>query len=268
MDWSKTDSWVFKEAWELYDKIGRKTPDKGYVLFETGYGPSGFPHIGTFAEIIRTSMVRKAFTQISNIKTKLFCVSDDMDALKKVPTNIPNYIKYQKYLDRPLTSIPDPFAIYNSYGDYMNVQLTQSLDNIMSDYEFVSATHYYKTGYFNHYLHLVLKNYQAILDVILPTLGLQRRATYSPFLPICPYTGKVLQVKVIRYNPTENTIVYLDPEHNEIEISILNGKCKLQWKVDFAMRWAAFNVDYEIYGKDIKDNAILYAATNAYVEHL
>jgi lysyl-tRNA synthetase class 1 len=258
MDWQKINSWAFKEAFALYAAIGKKTPEKGYVLFETGYGPSGLPHIGTFGEVVRTLMVRLAFQEICDIKTKLFCVSDDMDGLRKIPDNIPNGDQYQQYLDMPLTNIPDPFGEFDSYGHYMNAQLRKFLDKFGFDYEFISATEYYKTGRFNKHLQLVLEKYDKIMQVILPTLGPERRETYSPFLPVCTQTGKVLQAKVVSLDEANSEITYVDAEGKKVKTSILNGACKLQWKADFAMRWAALDVDYEIYGKDIKANAYLY----------
>ena len=258
LDLNNINSWAFKEANLLLKKINNQTPKKGYVLFETGYGPSGLPHIGTFGEIVRTSMVRKAFQYISDIPTKLFCMSDDMDGLRKVPDNIPNKENYYQYIDLPLTNIPDPFGKNQNYGDYMNSKLIEFLDHFNFDYEFISATKCYKSGKFNDYLTKVLEKYDNIIDILIPTLGKERRESYSHFLPICEKTGKVLQAKVINKNIESKTITYLDNTGHKVETSILNGKCKLQWKPDFAMRWAALDVDYEIYGKDIQANAEIY----------
>ncbi|MFQ3307608.1 MAG: lysyl-tRNA synthetase class 1 [Candidatus Midichloriaceae bacterium] len=252
------NSWAFKEAVGLLKKLNNKIPEKGYVLFETGYGPSGLPHIGTFGEVVRTSMVRKAFSYISDIPTKMFCVSDDMDGLRKIPSNIPNKDAYTIHLDKPLTDIPDPFGESSSYGHYMNNKLKEFLDRFGFEYEFISATECYKSGKYNDYLVKVLEKYDEILDVMLPTLGEERRKSYSPFLPVCKETGRVLQVKVIDRDLEKREITYINSENQEVVISVLNGNCKLQWKPDFAMRWAAFDVDYEIYGKDIQANAKLY----------
>ena len=259
LDFNKINSWAFKEATLILKKVGNKTPVKGYVLFETGYGPSGLPHIGTFGEVVRTSMVRKAFEYISDIPTKLFCISDDMDGFRKIPDNLPNKEKYQQYLDIPLTKVPSPFSKNEkSYGEYMNSKLREFLDSFNFEYEFISATQCYKSGKFNEYLIKILEKYDEILDILLPTLGKDRRETYSPFLPICKETGKVLQVKVIKRDLENRQITYINKNGKAVVTSILDGHCKLQWKPDFAMRWAAFEVDYEIYGKDIQANADIY----------
>ena len=255
---SQVDSWAFREAMLILKKINSIVPAKGYVLFETGYGPSGLPHIGTFGEVARTNMVRKAFEYISDIPTKLFCFSDDMDGFRKIPDNLSDKEKYEQYLDLPLTQVPSPFSQDESYGEYMNSRLREFLDSFSFEYEFVSATQCYKSGRFNEYLTKILEKYDEILDIMLPTLGKDRRETYSPFLPICKETGKVLQAKVIERDLKNRQIIYLDKNSKAITTSILNGNCKLQWKPDFAMRWAAFDVDYEIYGKDIQANADIY----------
>ena len=252
------NTWPLQEAELLLKRFEYSVPSKGYILFETGYGPSGLPHIGTFAEVARTSMVIKAFKRISKIPTKLLCISDDMDGLRKVPDNIPNKEKYKQYIGRPLTSIPDPYGEYSSYGEYMNSRLKKFLDHFNFSYEFISATKYYQSGQFNKYLIKVLNKYNDIVNIMLPTLGNVRQKTYSPFLPICEKTGQVLQAKVIDQDLKLNTITYINQDNEEVTTSILDGKCKLQWKVDFAMRWAAFDVDYEIYGKDIQANAKIY----------
>jgi lysyl-tRNA synthetase class 1 len=258
LELSKITSWPFKEAELILKKINNKTPAKGYVLFETGYGPSGFPHIGTFGEVVRNKMVQKAFEHISDIPTKLFCVSDDMDGLRKIPDTIPNKEHCKQYLGLPLTKVPDPFGKCNSYGHYMNSRLKEFLDSFNFEYDFISATEYYKTGKFNEYLIKALEKYDEIMEVMLPTLGQERQETYSPFLPICKYTGRVLQAKVVERNIDSREITYLDENNKAVTVSVLNGNCKLQWKADFAMRWAALDVDYEMYGKDIQANAHLY----------
>jgi lysyl-tRNA synthetase class 1 len=257
-DYDNINSWAFKEAKLILDRVNNSTPQKGYVLFETGYGPSGLPHIGTFGEVVRTNMVRKAFEYLSDIPTKLFCISDDMDALRKVPDNIPNKEKYSQYIGLPLTNISDPFEKCESYGDYMNSKLIEFLDNFNFEYEFISATKCYKSGKFNDYLIKVLEKYDDIIKIMLPTLGKDRQETYSPFLPICKKTGKVLQVKIIDKDVESHTITYIDEDGDTVTVSVLDGNCKLQWKPDFAMRWAALDVDYEIYGKDIQANAEIY----------
>jgi lysyl-tRNA synthetase class 1 len=258
LDYNNVNSWAFQEAKLILNKINNSTPKKGYVLFETGYGPSGLPHIGTFGEVVRTNMVRKAFRYLSDIPTKLFCISDDMDALRKVPDNIPNKERYTQYIGLPLTNIPDPFEKCESYGDYMNSKLVEFLDNFNFEYEFISATKCYKSGKFNDYLIKVLEKYDDIMNIMLPTLGKDRQETYSPFLPICQKTGKVLQVKITDRDIQSRTVTYIDEDNKTVTVSILDGKCKLQWKPDFAMRWVALDVDYEIYGKDIQANAEIY----------
>lgn len=251
-------SWPFIEAQKLVERYRQAPPKKGYVLFETGYGPSGLPHIGTFGEVARTTMVRHAFEQLSDIPTKLFSFSDDMDGLRKVPDNIPNKELVAKHLGKPLTKVPDPFEKFNSFGEHNNAMLQSFLDSFGFEYEFQSSTHYYTTGLFDEKLQAVLHNYDAIMNIMLPSLRAERQATYSPFLPVCHRTGVVLQVPMIERNVSKGTIVYLDPETDEkVEVSIFGGACKLQWKVDWAMRWAALGVDYEMAGKDLIDSVKL-----------
>ena len=254
----ESNAWPFQEAKKILERINHNLPKKGYVLFETGYGPSGLPHIGTFGEVVRTTMVRKAFEYISDMPTKLFCISDDMDGMRKVPDNIPNKEKYKQYLDLPLTSIPDPFQETKSYGDYMNGKLKSFLDHFDFEYEFKSATKCYQDGLFNQYLIQALKYYDEIMDIMLPTLGPERRATYSPFMPICQKTGKVLQVPIVEHDVDSRTITYKDTDGKLIKTKVTDGKCKLQWKPDFGMRWAAFDVDFEMYGKEHLVNGPIY----------
>jgi lysyl-tRNA synthetase class 1 len=253
-------SWPFIEARRILETIDNKIPKKGYVLFETGYGPSGLPHIGTFGEVFRTSMVVNAFKKISDIPAKLICFSDDMDGLRKVPMNIPNQDMVAKYMNLPLTSIPDPFGQKESFGDYMNSKMMAFLDQFGFEYEFYSATKCYKVGMFNEALMNALDKYEEIMKIMLPSLGEERQATYSPFMPICPKTGKVLQVPIKSFDKKNGTVTYLDSDSQEVTVSILNGSCKLQWKPDFAMRWAALEVNYEMYGKDHRPNAEIYSS--------
>ena len=250
-------SWPFVEARKILEKINGKCPSKGYVLFETGYGPSGLPHIGTFGEVARTTMVRFAFQQLSDIPTKLIAFSDDLDGLRKIPSNVPNQELLKIHIDKPLTSVPDPFELYASFGDHNNNMLQDFLNKFGFDFEFYSSTKCYKAGLFNDALKLVLKHHQAILDVMLPSLGEERRANYSPFLPICKKSGKVLQAEVVEYKLNSNSIVYKDIDGSLVETSVLNGECKLQWKADWAMRWFALDVDYEMHGKDLIASADL-----------
>ena len=254
----KNPSWPFIEAKKILDKLGGKVPQKGYVLFETGYGPSGLPHIGTFAEVARTTMVRNAFAKLCDIPTRLYCFSDDMDGLRKVPGNIPNQELIANYIDQPLTSVPDPFEQTQSYGHYMNRKLCSFLDRFGFEYEFQSATDWYKGAKFDHMMIKVLEKYQEIMDVMLPTLRHERQQTYSPFMPICPNTGKVLQVKITDINLQNHSVSYLQ-DGEKFEVLVTGGNCKLQWKPDFGMRWAALDVDYEMYGKDHMPNAQTYS---------
>lgn len=251
-------SWPFQEAQTVIDATGGKAPEKGYVLFETGYGPSGLPHIGTFGEVARTTMVRRAFEHLApGIPTRLFAFSDDMDGLRKVPDNVPHRDMVSQHLGKPLTAIPDPFGVAESYGHYMNARLREFLDHFGFEYEFKSATECYKSGLFDEALLAVLRHYDEVINVILPTLGNERQQTYSPFLPVCAKTGKVLQVPVVERNTDAGTIVYRDEDGALLETAVTGGACKLQWKVDWAMRWAALNVNYEMYGKDLIPSAEL-----------
>lgn len=251
-------AWPFEEARRILNRIHNKIPQKGYVLLETGYGPSGLPHIGTFGEVARTCMVRHAFQVLSDIPTRLYTFSDDMDGLRKVPDNVPNQAMLKTHLGKPLTQIPDPFEKYESFGHHNNAMLRQFLDSFGFDYEFQSSTDWYKSGRFDDTLKLVLEHYDEIIAVILPTLGEERQATYSPFLPICPTTGEVLQVPIISRDLEAATITYMDPKtRDHVEVPVTGGHCKLQWKVDWGMRWRAFDVDYEMSGKDLIDSVKL-----------
>ncbi|MEI6729691.1 MAG: lysine--tRNA ligase, partial [Pseudomonadota bacterium] len=196
IDFSQAKSWAFSEALALAERFAKAPPAKGYVLFETGYGPSGLPHIGTFGEVARTTMVQNAFKQISDIPTKLICFSDDMDGLRKVPDNLPNQEMLTAALGKPLTSVPDPFGTHASFGDHMNAKLCSFLDRFGFEYEFKSSKQCYQSGMFDQTLLKILANYQQVMDLMLPTLGEERQQTYSPFLPISPRSGKVLLAKV------------------------------------------------------------------------
>lgn len=254
---SLPNAWPFQEAEALLKRLEHQGNKKGYVLFETGYGPSGLPHIGTFGEVARTTMVRKALEQLSNVPTKLIAFSDDMDGLRKVPDNIPNKEMVAEHLGKPLTAIPDPFGTHESFGHHMNARLKTFLDTFGFSYEFKSATQCYKSGAFDEALLEVLAHYDAVINVILPTLGEERRQTYSPFLPVCQKTGRVLQVPVIARDLKAGTVTYEDIEGKKVEIPVTGGHCKLQWKADWAMRWRALGVDYEMYGKDLIPSAEL-----------
>lgn len=234
------------------------TPRKGFALFETGYGPSGLPHIGTFAEVVRTTMIRNAFERLApDIPTRLYCFSDDMDGFRKIPDNIPNREAIAEHLGKPLTSVPDPFGTHESFGHHNNARLRQFLDSFGFEYEFVSSTRCYREGKFDEALLRVLECYDRILEVVLPTLGPERRTTYSPFLPVSPATGKILQVPVIEKNVEAGTIVFEDEDGAKVESPVTGGHTKLQWKCDWAMRWFALEVDYEMAGKDLTDSVRL-----------
>lgn len=260
IDNSSLKSWPFVEARKVINRIGGKIPEKGYVLFETGYGPSGLPHIGTFGEVLRTTMVRRAFEYLTagEIPTKLIAFSDDMDGLRKVPSNVPNQDLLTQHLHKPLTQVPDPFEEYASFGEHNNNRLQQFLQRFGFQHDFYSATTCYKSGLFDETLLKVLEKYDEIMAVMLPTLGAERQASYSPFLPLCPRTGKVLQVALTKKDLSTGTISYIDTEtQQEITLPVTGGNCKLQWKVDWAMRWAALGVDYEMSGKDLIDSVKL-----------
>ena len=241
-------TWPFEEARKLLSL--QSTKDK--ILFSTGYGPSGLPHIGTFGEVVRTNMVRHALSVLSPMPSELICFSDDMDGLRKVPDNIPNPSQLAESLHLPLTKVPDPFGTHPSFGQHNNHRLQCFLDSLDIDYTFVSSTQCYGQGQFDMMLQKVLDHHQGILDIMLPTLGEERRQTYSPFLPLSPKTGRVLQVKIHEYN--RNTIVYQDEDGSWVESVVTGGACKLQWKVDWGMRWVALGVDYEMCGKDLIDS--------------
>ena len=251
-----TSSWPFVEARKLLKERQKIYEKNGKITLQTGYGPSGLPHIGTFAEVARTTMMVNAIKQLVDIPTEIITFSDDMDGLRKVPENIPNKEILQKNLHKPLTSIPDPFNKFKSFGEHNNEMLKSFLNKFNFKYNFKSSTETYKKGIFNETLLLILENYEKIMEIILPTLGIERQKTYSPFLPICSDTGKVLEVPLIEVKKKEGIIVY-QKDNKKIETEIINGKCKLQWKVDWAMRWYTFDVDYEMYGKDLIESAIL-----------
>jgi lysyl-tRNA synthetase class 1 len=250
-------AWPVVEAAKLLARVGQTPPDKGFVLFETGYGPSGLPHIGTFAEVFRTSLVRQAFGRMSDLPTRLFAFSDDMDGLRAVPDNIPNAAMVAQHLQRPLTSIPDPFGTAESYGAHMNQRLRTFLDGLGFEYTFVSATECYRAGRFNAMLLRLLERHEAVRQVVLPSLGPERCLTYSPILPISPETGRVLQVPLLATDPAAGTITYRNEAGKVVEQPVTDGQAKLQWRADWAMRWAALGVDYEMYGKDLIDSVKL-----------
>jgi lysyl-tRNA synthetase class 1 len=251
-----TSSWPFVEIRKLLKDRKDLIKSKNKIIFQTGYGPSGLPHIGTFGEVARTTMMINALNHIQSIETDLITFSDDMDGLRKVPDNIPNDKILHENLGKPLTSIPDPFNKFDSFGKHNNEMLKEFLNKFNFKFNFKSSTENYKTGKFNNSLMRVLEKYEEIMEIVLPTLRSERKKTYSPFLPICPTTGKVLEIALLEINKKKGTAVF-DNYGKKLETEIINGNCKLQWKVDWAMRWFTFDVDFEMYGKDLTESAIL-----------
>jgi lysyl-tRNA synthetase, class I len=257
---AKTKAWPFEEARKIVKRY-EKTGFPETILFETGYGPSGLPHIGTFGEVARTTMVRHAFRVLTGDKvaTRLLCFSDDMDGMRKIPDNVPDKSFLEPHLHKPLTVVPNPFGgDFESFGHHNNAMLRRFLDTFGFDYEFASATDYYKSGRFDEILLRVAERYDDIMAVMLPTLGEERRATYSPFLPISPKTGRVLYVPLKNVDAREGTITFDDEDGTETTLKITGGKVKLQWKPDFGARWAALSVDFEMFGKDHGPNMPVY----------
>src|SRR5262245_55867101 len=253
-----SNAWPFEEARKIVARLKKRPKDT--VIFETGYGPSGLPHIGTFGEVARTTMVRHAFRVLTDdkIKTRLIAFSDDMDGLRKVPDNVPNQELLQKHLGKPLTQVPDPFGTHPSFGQHNNARLRAFLDAFGFEYEFMSSTECYKSGLFDKALLTVLERFEAVMNIMLPSLREERAQTYSPFLPLCPRTGVVLQVPVVAHDAKAGTISYDDPETGERMVTpVTGGRCKLQWKPDWAMRWYALGIDYEMAGKDLIDSVKL-----------
>jgi lysyl-tRNA synthetase, class I len=246
-------AWPYEEARRLLKRYPDGKPGGAPVLFETGYGPSGLPHIGTFNEVLRTTMVRRAFEEMSDAPTRLIAFSDDMDGLRKVPDNVPNQSMLAEHLGKPLTRIPDPFGTHESFAHHNNAKLREFLDRFGFDYEFLSSSEEYASGRFDETLKQVLRHYQDIMDIMLPTLGKERQATYSPVLPISPKSGIVLQVPV-QVEDADAGLISFEDEGERVTQSILGGQAKLQWKVDWAMRWVALGVDYEMSGKDLIDS--------------
>lgn len=254
-------AWPFQEAQRLAKRYRDGKPGNEPVLFETGYGPSGLPHIGTFQEVLRTTLVRKAYEIVAAgddgtpAPTRLVAFSDDMDGLRKVPENLPNQAMLAEHLGKPLSRIPDPFEKFESFAHHNNAMLRDFLDRFGFDYEFVAASDRYNSGAFDDALANVLTHFDALMDVMLPTLREERRKTYSPVMPISPTSGIVLQVPVEVLDPATGMIAF-DDEGTRVEQSVFGGQAKLQWKVDWAMRWVALGVDYEMYGKDLTDSGV------------
>ncbi|MGE3143447.1 MAG: lysine--tRNA ligase [Hyphomonadaceae bacterium] len=247
-------AWPFEQARAVVERVKRRP--KEAVLFETGYGPSGLPHIGTFGEVARTSMVRHAFRVLTDdtIPTRLVAFSDDMDGMRKIPPNVPNGETLEPHMGKPLSDVPDPFGTHPSFAAHNNARLRAFLDGFGFEYEFLSSTQQYRSGAFNDTLLRMLDRYDAIMAIMLPTLGADRRATYSPFLPVSPKSGKVLQVPTLARNFSKGTIVFQDEDGEKVEIPVTDGNVKIQWKPDWALRWTALDVDYEMAGKDLIDS--------------
>ncbi|MEZ5767865.1 MAG: lysine--tRNA ligase [Paracoccaceae bacterium] len=251
-------AWPFEEARRILKRYEKAPPEKGYVLFETGYGPSGLPHLGTFGEVLRTTMIRRAFEVLSDIPTRLICFSDDLDGMRKIPGNVPNQEMLKDHLQKPLTSVPDPFGEFESFGDHNNAMLRRFLDTFGFEYEFYSATEFYRSGQFDEILKRAAERYDDIMKIMLKSLREERQQTYSIFLPIHPETGRVLYVPMKEVNAAAGTITFDDDEGREWTLPVTGGNVKLQWKPDFGARWAALGVDFEMYGKDHSTNTPIY----------
>ena len=255
---TQSKAWPFEEARRILKRFQNKPPEKGYVLFETGYGPSGLPHIGTFGEVARTTMIMRAFQELSDLPTRLVCFSDDLDGMRKVPSNVPNPEKLVEHLQRPLTSVPDPFEEYESFGHHNNAMLRRFLDTFGFEYDFISATEFYQSGQFDQVLLRAVEKYDDIMKVMLASLREERQKTYSIFLPIHPETGRVLYVPMKSVDAQNGTITFDTEEGEEMTLPVTGGNVKLQWKPDFGARWAALGVDFEMYGKDHSTNTPIY----------
>ncbi|MBW6418670.1 lysine--tRNA ligase [Celeribacter sp. PS-C1] len=251
-------AWPFEEARTVLKRYEASKDKKGYVLFETGYGPSGLPHIGTFGEVLRTTMIRRAFEVISDVPTRLICFSDDMDGMRKIPSNVPNQERLKEDIQKPLTSVYDPFEEFESFGHHNNAMLRRFLDTFGFEYEFYSATEFYKSGQFDEVLKRAVEKYDDVMKVMLKSLREERAATYSIFLPIHPETGRVLYVPMKEVNKDDYTITFDDEDGKEWTLPVTGGNVKLQWKPDFGARWAALGVDFEMYGKDHSTNTPIY----------
>ncbi|WP_270727391.1 lysine--tRNA ligase [Shimia sp. Alg240-R146] len=253
-------AWPFEEARRLLKRYEGSKDKKGFVLFETGYGPSGLPHIGTFGEVLRTTMIRKAFEAISDVPTRLICFSDDLDGMRKVPGNVPNPQALEQHLQRPLTSVPDPFGTHDSFGDHNNAMLRRFLDTFGFEYEFYSAKEFYESGQFDEILKLAVERYDEVMAIMLKSLREERAATYSIFLPLHPESGRVMYVPMKKVCAETYTVTFDDETGKEWTVSVTGGNVKLQWKPDFGARWAALGVDFEMYGKEHATNEKIYDA--------
>ncbi|MGC1506103.1 MAG: lysine--tRNA ligase [Sulfitobacter sp.] len=251
-------AWPFEEARAVLKRYAKAPPEKGFVLFETGYGPSGLPHIGTFGEVLRTTMIQRAFEEISDIPTKLICFSDDLDGMRKVPGNVPQQEMLAEHMHKPLTSVPDPFEEFESFGHHNNAMLRRFLDTFGFQYEFYSAREFYRAGHFDKILKLACERYDQVMAVMLKSLREERQQTYSIFLPIHPETGRVLYVPMKNVDAVNHTVTFDDEDGKEWTLPVTGGNVKLQWKPDFGARWAALDVDFEMYGKEHATNTAIY----------
>ena len=253
-------AWPFEEARKLLKRYEKAPPEKGFVLFETGYGPSGLPHIGTFGEVLRTTMVRRAFEVISDIPTKLICFSDDLDGMRKVPGNVPNPEALAEHIQKPLTSVPDPFGTHESFGHHNNAMLRRFLDTFGFEYDFYSAREFYSSGQFDEILMRCAEKYDALMQIMLKSLREERQQSYSIFLPIHPETGRVIYVPMKHVDAAKGEVTFDDETGREWTLPVTGGHVKLQWKPDFGARWAALGVDFEMYGKEHATNEKIYDA--------
>ncbi len=250
-------TWPFQEAKALEKRLERTKKTDGPVVFETGYGPSGPPHIGTFGEVARTTMVRRAFELLTGRETRLIAFSDDMDGMRKVPPHVPNQDLLNQYLQKPLTDVPDPWGDHESFAHHNNAKLRAFLDDFGFNYEFVSSTECYRSGKFDDTLVRVLERHEAVMEIILPTLGEERRASYSPILPVSPSTGRVLYVPMLEIDAKKGEVVFEDENGEKVRTFVGGGATKLQWKADWAGRWYALGVDYEMSGEDLTESVRL-----------
>ena len=251
-------AWPFEEARRLVKRYENGAPEKGHVLFETGYGPSGLPHIGTFGEVLRTTMIRRAFEVISDIPTRMICFSDDLDGMRKIPGNVPQQEMLAEHMHKPLTSVPDPFGTHESFGHHNNAMLRRFLDTFGFEYEFYSAREFYASGQFDEVLRRAAERYDEVMKVMLKSLREERQQTYSIFLPIHPETGRVLYVPMKKVDAVNHTVTFDDEDGREWTLPVTGGHVKLQWKPDFGARWAALDVDFEMYGKEHATNTPIY----------
>ncbi|WP_138935221.1 lysine--tRNA ligase [Roseovarius arcticus] len=251
-------AWPFEEARRLVKRYENGAPEKGHVLFETGYGPSGLPHIGTFGEVLRTTMIRRAFEVISDIPTRMICFSDDLDGMRKIPGNVPQQEMLAEHMHKPLTSVPDPFGTHESFGHHNNAMLRRFLDTFGFEYEFYSAREFYASGQFDEVLKRAAERYDEVMKVMLKSLRDERQQTYSIFLPIHPETGRVLYVPMKNVDAVNHTVTFDDEDGREWTLPVTGGHVKLQWKPDFGARWAALDVDFEMYGKEHATNTPIY----------